>query len=88
MKREHEPMTLDNGVTRCKHCGSAWSANMGISCVDRPDGNEQRIRARPPSFDSADDIFARLDELRRGRDAVAATTAPDLVPLADGLDGC
>lgn len=88
--REHEPYLVgDNNVKRCRHCGSAWNDNMGISCIERP-GKSNKLMPEPArrvyASEAWDALGARLAELRRERDAVNATPAPASVSVADEMD--
>lgn len=87
MMRQHEPETLSSGKIRCKHCGSAWANDMGISCIDRHDPSAPPSGRRISALDDVEAMYARLTELRRERDE--ALNAPDPeAKLYDVMDDC
>lgn len=78
--REHQPGFYgEKNLKRCIHCGSAWSENMGISCIERK-GTSSKLRPEPFrrvwASEAYEAIGARLADLERERKAILAAPAP------------
>lgn len=72
--RQHEfPPGVPNTTVRCIYCGGLWQPTMTATCIDRP-GIDPAPRRREPAMDDLDTIHARIQDLRREREA--ATNAP------------
>jgi hypothetical protein len=70
--REHEfPSGVPTPAARCIHCGGLWRPAMQASCVER-EGARPESRPRVRAMDDMDTIYARLEELRKEREAEMA----------------